>query len=238
MTPATDPSPPVLELTGISRTYGAGPTALTVLRDVELTVREGEYVAVVGPSGSGKSTLLNLMGALDRASDGSVRLAGHDLASYSDAGLSRLRATYLGFVFQQFFLLDRQTALENVADGLLYQGVRRAERRRRAAAALERVGLAHRLDHVPSRMSGGECQRTAIARAVVHAPRVLLADEPTGNLDSASGAAVLELFDELHATGATIILVTHDPGIAERAPRMITLRDGRIVDDLCREVAA
>ncbi|THI92515.1 ABC transporter ATP-binding protein [Nocardioides sp.] len=228
----------MLELTGISRTYGAGPTALTVLRDVELTVREGEYVAVVGPSGSGKSTLLNLMGALDRASDGSVRLAGHDLASYSDAGLSRLRATYLGFVFQQFFLLDRQTALENVADGLLYQGVRRAERRRRAAAALERVGLAHRLDHVPSRMSGGECQRTAIARAVVHAPRVLLADEPTGNLDSASGAAVLELFDELHATGATIILVTHDPGIAERAPRMITLRDGRIVDDLCREVAA
>ncbi len=230
--------PPVLELSGVSRTYGTGEAALTVLHSVDLTVREGEYVAVVGPSGSGKSTLLHLMGALDRATGGSVRLAGHELASYSDAGLSRLRATYLGFVFQQFFLLDRRTALENVADGLLYQGVRRPERRRRAAAALERVGLSHRLDHVPSRMSGGECQRTAVARAVVHQPRVLLADEPTGNLDSASGAAVLGLFDDLHADGATIILVTHDPRIAARVPRVVTIRDGQIVADERRGVAA
>jgi putative ABC transport system ATP-binding protein len=222
----------VLELSGVGRTYGTGPAALTVLDCVDLTVEQGEYVAVVGPSGSGKSTLLNLMGALDRATEGTVRLAGHELSSYSDGGLSRLRATYLGFVFQQFFLLDRRSAVENVADGLLYQGVRRRERRRRATAALERVGLGHRLDHVPSRLSGGECQRTAVARAVVHEPRILLADEPTGNLDSGSGAAVLALFDELHAAGATIILVTHDPRIAERVPRVVSLRDGRVVSDV------
>lgn len=228
----------VLEIAGVSRTYGTGDAALTVLREVDLTVEEGEYVAVVGPSGSGKSTLLNVMGALDRASAGAVRLAGHDLASYSDAGLSRLRATYLGFVFQQFFLLDRQSALENVADGLLYQGVRRPERRRRAAAALERVGLAHRLDHLPSQLSGGECQRVAVARAVVHEPRIVLADEPTGNLDSASGAAVLALFDALHAAGGTVVLITHDPRIAARVPRVVTLRDGRVESDSRREVAA
>lgn len=227
----------VLDLRGVTRTYGSGPAAVTVLQDVDLAVAPGEYVAVVGPSGSGKSTLLHLMGALDRATSGDVRLAGHDLASYSDSGLSRLRATYLGFVFQQFFLLDRRTALDNVADGLLYQGVRRRERRARAASALERVGLGHRLDHRPSQLSGGECQRTAVARAVVHQPRLLLADEPTGNLDSAAGAAVLGLFDDLHAEGATIVLVTHDERIAERAPRVITMRDGRVVAD-DRAVAA
>lgn len=221
----------VLDLRGVTRTYGTGPAAVTVLEDVDLTVAPGEYVAVVGPSGSGKSTLLHLMGALDRATSGDVRLAGHDLASYSDAGLSRLRATYLGFVFQQFFLLDRRSAVDNVADGLLYQGVRRRERRPRAATALERVGLGHRLDHRPSQLSGGECQRTAVARAVVHQPRLLLADEPTGNLDSAAGAAVLGLFDDLHAEGATIVLVTHDERIAERAPRVITMRDGHVVAD-------
>lgn len=221
----------VLDLRGVTRTHGTGPAAVTVLEDVDLAVAPGEYVAVVGPSGSGKSTLLHLMGALDRATSGDVRLAGHDLASYSDSGLSRLRATYLGFVFQQFFLLDRRSALDNVADGLLYQGVRRRERRARATTALERVGLGHRLDHRPSQLSGGECQRTAVARAVVHQPRLLLADEPTGNLDSAAGAAVLGLFDDLHAEGATIVLVTHDERIAERAPRMITMRDGRVVAD-------
>ena len=227
----------VLDLRGVTRTHGTGAAAVTVLAEVDLVVGEGEYVAVVGPSGSGKSTLLHLMGALDRATDGDVRLAGHDLASYSDSGLSRLRATYLGFVFQQFFLLDRRSALDNVADGLLYQGVRRRERRARAATALERVGLGHRLDHRPSQLSGGECQRTAVARAVVHQPRLLLADEPTGNLDSAAGAAVLGLFDDLHAEGATIVLVTHDERIAERAPRVITMRDGRVVAD-DRTVAA
>lgn len=227
----------VLDLRAVTRTHGSGPTAVTVLEDVNLGVARGEYVAMVGPSGSGKSTLLHLMGALDRATSGHVRLAGHDLASYSDAGLSRLRATYLGFVFQQFFLLDRRSALDNVADGLLYQGVRRRERRARAASALERVGLGHRLDHRPSQLSGGECQRTAVARAVVHQPRLLLADEPTGNLDSAAGAAVLGLFDDLHAEGATIVLVTHDERIAERAPRVITMRDGRVVAD-DRTVAA
>ncbi len=221
----------VLDLRGVTRTYGTGPAAVTVLEDVDLAVAPGEYVAVVGPSGSGKSTLLHLMGALDRATSGDVRLAGHDLASYSDAGLSRLRATYLGFVFQQFFLLDRRSAVDNVADGLLYQGVRRRERRSRAVTALERVGLGHRLDHRPSQLSGGECQRTAVARAVVHQPRLLLADEPTGNLDSAAGAAVLGLFDDLHAEGATIVLVTHDERIAERAPRVVTMRDGHVVAD-------
>ncbi|MPZ96584.1 MAG: ATP-binding cassette domain-containing protein [Propionibacteriales bacterium] len=227
-----------LELSGVTRTYGTGHAALTVLHGVALAIEEGEYVAVVGPSGSGKSTLLNLMGALDRATEGDVWLAGHDLASYSDSGLSRLRATYLGFVFQQFFLLDRQTALENVADGLLYQGVRRSERRRRAEQALERVGLGHRLDHRPAQLSGGECQRVAVARAVVHRPRVLLADEPTGNLDSAAGAGVLEFFDDLHAVGATIILVTHDQRIAARVPRVITLDDGAVVADERRGTAA
>lgn len=221
----------VLDLRGVTRTYGTGPAAVTVLENVDLAVAPGEYVAVVGPSGSGKSTLLHLMGALDRATSGDVRLAGHDLASYSDAGLSRLRATYLGFVFQQFFLLDRRSAVDNVADGLLYQGVRRRERRSRAVTALERVGLGHRLDHRPSQLSGGECQRTAVARAVVHQPRLLLADEPTGNLDSAAGAAVLGLFDDLHAEGATIVLVTHDERIAERAPRVVTMRDGHVVAD-------
>jgi putative ABC transport system ATP-binding protein len=228
----------VLELHGVRRTYGTDATGVTVLHGVDLVVEAGEYVAIVGPSGSGKSTLLNVMGALDRASEGTVRLAGHELSTYSDADLSRLRATHLGFVFQQFFLLDRRSAVNNVADGLLYQGVRARERRRRAAAALERVGLGHRLDHLPSQLSGGECQRTAVARAVVHDPRILLADEPTGNLDSASGAAVLALFDELHGSGSTIVLITHDERIAARAPRVVTLSDGRIVSDVRREVAA
>ncbi|WP_245582136.1 ABC transporter ATP-binding protein [Nocardioides halotolerans] len=216
----------------MTRTYGTGSAALTVLHGIDLTVGEGEYVAVVGPSGSGKSTLLNIVGALDRPTTGRVLLAGEDLTTQSDARLSRLRGTHLGFVFQQFFLLDRRSALENVGDGLLYQGVRRAERRRRAAEALRRVGLGARLDHTPAELSGGECQRVAVARALVHRPRVLLADEPTGNLDSASGRAVLELFDLLHAEGATIVVVTHDESIAARIPRVVAMRDGRIESDL------
>lgn len=228
----------VLELHGVSRTYGTGAAALTVLHGVDLHVDEGEYVAVVGPSGSGKSTLLNVMGALDRPSAGRVVLDGQDLASYSDARLSRLRATHLGFVFQQFFLLERRSALENVADGLLYQGVRRPERRRRAAEALRRVGLGDRLDHDPSELSGGECQRVAVARALVHRPRILLADEPTGNLDTASGRAVLELFDQLHAEGATIVVITHDESIAARMPRVVAMRDGLVESDVRRAVPA
>jgi putative ABC transport system ATP-binding protein len=220
-----------LELRDVTRTYGTGSAALTVLHGIDLTVDEGEYLAVVGPSGSGKSTLLNIIGALDRPTGGRVLLGGEDLTTYSDARLSRLRGSHLGFVFQQFFLLERRSALENVGDGLLYQGVRRPERRRRAADALRRVGLSGRLDHAPSELSGGECQRVAVARALVHRPRILLADEPTGNLDSASGRAVLELFDVLHGEGATIIVVTHDESIAARIPRVVAMRDGRVESD-------
>lgn len=228
----------VLELQGVTRTYGSGTAALTVLHGVDLTIEQGEFVAVVGPSGSGKSTLLNVMGALDRPTSGRVLFDGDDLTTYSDARLSRMRGTHLGFVFQQFFLLDRRSALENVSDGLLYQGVRRQERRRRAAEALRRVGLGHRLDHAPDELSGGECQRVAVARALVHRPQVLLADEPTGNLDTASGRAVLELFDALHAEGATIVLITHDESVAARMPRVVAMRDGRVESDDRRGVAA
>jgi putative ABC transport system ATP-binding protein len=231
-------SKPVLTLDNVTRTYGSGPTALTVLRGVDLVVRDGDYAAVVGPSGSGKSTMLNLMGALDRPTSGRVLLAGEDVTAPSDAQVSRLRAVHLGFVFQQFFLLDRRSALENVADGLLYQGTRRRERLARAAEALQLVGLAARMQHTPSQLSGGECQRVAVARALVHRPRILLADEPTGNLDSTSGQAVLDLFDQLHADGATIVVITHDSTVAQRMPRVVSLADGRIVSDSGCEVAA
>jgi putative ABC transport system ATP-binding protein len=221
----------LVELEGVSKTYGTGRTALTVLHDVDLGVEAGDYMAVVGPSGSGKSTLLNIMGALDRPSAGRLRLAGDDVTTLSDAALSRVRAVHLGFVFQQFFLLDGRSALENVADGLLYQGVRRPERLRRAGEALDRVGLAARAGHTPAELSGGECHRVAVARALVHAPGILLADEPTGNLDQASGAAVLDLFDRLHDEGATIVVVTHDEHVAGRLPRVVSMRDGRVESD-------
>jgi len=232
----TDPGP-VLELEDVVKEYPGAPP-VRALDGVDLRVDDGELVAVVGPSGSGKSTLLNIIGALDRPTSGQVLIGGEDLTSYSDARLSRLRGSHLGFVFQQFFLLERRTALENVGDGLLYQGVRRPERRRRAADALRRVGLGGRLDHTPAELSGGECQRVAVARALVHRPRLLLADEPTGNLDSASGRAVLELFDVLHAEGATIVVVTHDESIAARMPRVLAMRDGRVESDVRRGVAA
>lgn len=216
----------ILQMRDICKDYPMGKTVTHVLKNVDLDVSEGDYLAIMGPSGSGKTTLMNLIGCLDVPSSGSYLLGEREITKCSGKELAEIRNKEIGFVFQSFHLLPKLTALDNVALPLLYGGVKKAERQERARAALETVGLADRLDHRPDQLSGGQCQRVAIARAIVGKPRLLLADEPTGALDSASGAQVMELFQQLHDSGSTIIMITHDQGIAHHADTIMTIKDG------------
>jgi putative ABC transport system ATP-binding protein len=220
----------ILELDGVTKVYGEEPP-VAALRGVSFSVQRGELIAIVGPSGSGKSTLLHIIGTLEQPTSGMVRIGGVDAGRLGDRELSLLRAREVGFVFQQFFLAEHASVRENVADGLLYAGAPAAERYRRADEALEQVGLSERAGFKPSKLSGGERQRVAIARALVGRPAIMLADEPTGNLDSTTGASIIELIRELNAAGATIIMITHDAGLADQAHRKIRVLDGKVVSD-------
>jgi putative ABC transport system ATP-binding protein len=220
---------PLIDLRGVRRAYQLGKVTVDALRGVDLQVGQGEFLAIVGPSGSGKTTLMNIIGCLDRPTAGTYRLAGTPVADLDDDGLARLRSRTIGFVFQNYNLLSRTSALENVGTPLLYQGVPRRERMQRAREALEALGMGDRLEHQPSELSGGQQQRVAIARALVTRPALILADEPTGNLDTTSGAEVMERLHDLHRAGRTIVLITHDAEVASAAERQVHVRDGRLV---------
>jgi putative ABC transport system ATP-binding protein len=225
----TSDAPPVAELISVEKVYGSGDTEVRALDGLDLTVQAGAYLAVMGASGSGKSTAMNILGCLDRPSAGSYRLNGVPVESLDDDALADLRNHQLGFVFQQFHLLPQLTAMENVMLPMVYAGVPAAERRQRAQEALERVGLGQRLNNKPNQLSGGQQQRVAIARAIINQPAMLLADEPTGALDSRTTEEVLEIFDELHRSGITLVLVTHEDDVAARAEEVVQFRDGRMV---------
>ena len=218
----------ILQMSGICKDYLQGKMTVPVLRDIDFSMEEGEYVAIMGPSGSGKTTLMYIVGCLDQATSGTFFLDGEDISKCSDNRMSDIRLKKIGFVFQNFQLLPRQSALDNVALPLCYAGIAKKERRERAAAALERVGLGDRMEFKPNQLSGGQKQRVAIARAMVNRPRILLADEPTGALDSRSGEQVMKLFESLHSEGVSILMITHDAGIASHAERIVEIRDGRL----------
>jgi len=227
-------SPPVVEARGVTRTFPMPAGPVVAVRDLSVTIATGEFVSICGPSGCGKSTLLHILGCVDTPSSGELLVDGRDVSTLGDAARSALRLSKIGFVFQRFFLLPMLTAAENVELPQAEAGVSRAERRSRTSALLDYVGLAHRAHHRPSQLSGGEAQRVAIARALANRPRLLLADEPTGELDQATGQQIVGLFERVHADGTTVVVVTHDPAIAARTPRMLSMRDGRIEDGASR----